>query len=273
MKKSVVISGLPGKMATKVMIALKDQPDFEMAVDAFTGPEIEQEYAGTLRLIRPGQRKGLIKRLKKVYGDGFLVVDFTHPSAVIDNAEFYCRHGLPFVMGTTTTGGDRKRLGEIVEASSIPAVIAPNMAAPVVALQAAMEYMAQNFPNAFTGFEMQVKESHQQGKADTSGTAKAMVAYFNQLGIPFGVNEIKMVREPAEQLAMGIPPKHLDGHGWHTYKLNLPDETMHFEIVHNINGREPYAMGTMKALAFLAKQVQAGVKGKVFSMIDVLRAG
>jgi hypothetical protein len=48
---------------------------------------------------------------------------------------------------------------------------------------------------------------------------------------------------------------------------------MAFEFVHNISGRSPYVTGTMKALTFLAKQVEDQVRGKAFSMIDVLKAG
>ena len=123
----------------------------------------------------------------------FLSVDYTHPSAVNPNADFYCRYGLPFVMGTT--GGDRQKLEASVVSSSIAAVIAPNMAKQIVGFQAMMEYAADNFPNLFRGYTLEVKESHQQGKADTSGTAKAMIGYFNRLGVSFSTDEIVMVRD------------------------------------------------------------------------------
>ncbi|MBW1822577.1 MAG: dihydrodipicolinate reductase, partial [Deltaproteobacteria bacterium] len=64
----------------------------------------------------------------------FISIDYTHPTAVNSNAEFYCKNILPFVMGTT--GGDRKFLEETVNSSSIAAVIAPNMAKQIVGFQA-----------------------------------------------------------------------------------------------------------------------------------------
>ena len=70
-----------------------------------------------------------------------------------------------------------------VEASSIPAVIAPNMAKQIVGFQAMMEFAAKEFPNLFKGYSLEIIESHQKGKADTSGTARAMVGCFNQLGV------------------------------------------------------------------------------------------
>ena len=47
-----------------------------------------------------------------------------------------------------------------------------------------MEYMAKEFPGAFSGYKLEVTESHQRGKADTSGTAKAVIASFAKMGAP-----------------------------------------------------------------------------------------
>lgn len=42
---------------------------------------------------------------RRCSGGRIVVVDYTQPTAVNRNAEFYAKHGLDFVMGTT--GGDR----------------------------------------------------------------------------------------------------------------------------------------------------------------------
>jgi 4-hydroxy-tetrahydrodipicolinate reductase len=171
-----------------------------------------------------------------------------------------------------TTGGDRKKLEETVVSSSIAAVIAPNMAKQIVGFQAMMEYAAKTFPGLFLGYSLEIRESHQTGKADTSGTAKAMVGYFNELGVPFSEDQITKVRDPEIQKARwGIPEEHLAGHGWHTYTLVSEDRTVRFEFTHNVNGRLVYTLGTLDALLFLAEKVKAGVGGKVFTMIDVLK--
>ena len=47
------------------------------------------------------------------------------------------------------------------------------------------EFASKNFKNSFKDYTMQIIESHQKGKIDTSGTAKKMVEYFNELGIKF----------------------------------------------------------------------------------------
>jgi 4-hydroxy-tetrahydrodipicolinate reductase len=269
----VMVNGLPGSVSQIVAAQIMKDERFELIPFSLTGPEIQQPdfqlESCTLGLIPPEKRKWHIEAIIKSH-DGFLSVDFTHPTAVNANADFYCSCELPFVMGTT--GGDRDKLEQTVTSSSIPAVIAPNMAKQIVGFQAMMAYAADTFPGLFKGYSLEIRESHQRGKADTSGTAKAMVGYFNELGVTFSENQILKVRDPEIQLEQwDIPEEYLAGHGWHTYTLVSPDRTVRFEFTHNVNGRMVYAHGTLDALLYLSTKVKSGVKGKVFTMIDVLK--
>jgi 4-hydroxy-tetrahydrodipicolinate reductase len=270
---SVMVNGIPGKVSCTVARHVLGDRCFRLIPCSFTGPEIqepEHTIGGmAIRLVRPEGREAAVRELSQAHGD-FLSVDYTHPSAVNANAEFYCRHRLPFVMGTT--GGDRQKLEDTIRSSRIAAVVAPNMAKQIVGFQAMMEFAAQTFPDLFKGYRLEIRESHQKGKADTSGTAKAMVSYFNRLGIAFGADQIRMERDPqAQKTRWGIPEEHLAGHGWHTYTLISPDGTVRFEFTHNVNGREIYALGTLDALIYLAGKIAAGARGRMFTMIDVLK--
>ncbi len=269
----VMVNGLPGNMATNVANHVLDDDRFALIPFSLTGPEItEKEYKIStlqIRLVHPSERQDIINEIKKKEGS-FISIDYTHPSAVNSNAEFFCSNSLPFVMGTT--GGDRKKLAETVFSSGICAIIAPNMAKQIVGFQAMMEFAAETFPDLFRGYSLTVKESHQKGKADTSGTAKAIAGYFNKLGIPFAEHDILMERDPERQKNVwGIPSEFIKGHGWHTYTLVSEDKTVKFEFSHNVNGRDIYAKGTLDAIFFLGSKIREGEKGKVFSMIDVLK--
>ncbi|GLJ05710.1 hypothetical protein SUGI_0023690 [Cryptomeria japonica] len=201
-----------------------------------------------------------------------VVVDYTVPSAVNENAELYCRMGVPFVMGTT--GGDREKLLDVVRKSNNYAVIAPQMGKQVVAFQAAMEIMAEQFPEAFSGYKLEVTESHQSSKVDTSGTAKAIVSCFQRLGVSYDLDQIKKVRDRTEQIEkMGVPENYLGGHAFHTYSLTSPDNTVAFQFQHNVCGRSIYAQGTVDAVLFLAKKVKSNAEKRLYNMIDVLREG
>ena len=269
----LMVNGLPGNMASNVVKHALDDNRFVLITQSLTGPEITDTKTTvngvSFGLIRPEARDQAISTIKNKEGV-FLSVDYSHPSAVNSNAEFYCRNELPFVMGTT--GGNRQDLEKTVLSSSIPAVIAPNMAKQIVGFQAMMEYAANTFPDLFKGYFLEIKESHQKTKADTSGTAKAMVRYFNSLGLTFTEDDIEMERDPVKQKTVwGIPESFLGGHGWHTYRLDSGDKTVRFEFSHNVNGRDIYAHGTLDALVYLSKKMAEGARGKVFTMIDVLK--
>jgi 4-hydroxy-tetrahydrodipicolinate reductase len=133
------------------------------------------------------------------------------------------------------------------------------------------EWTAKNFPGVFGGYNLKVVESHQKTKADTSGTAKALVKSFLEMGAKGNEPIIEMVRDEEFQIGrMFVPSEHLNGHAFHTYFLDNKDKSVHFEFRHNVCGREVYAEGTADAVEFLAKKIKAG-QGRVFDMIDVLR--
>jgi len=270
---NIMVNGMPGNMAVLIASHAIDDTRFRLVPYSLTGAEIiaAEHRIGDhgFSLVHPDSRDAVITDIVNAYAP-FIMIDFTHPSAVNSNAEFYCRHRLPFVMGTT--GGDREKLAQTVGQSEISAVIAPNMAKQIVGFQAMMAHAAETFPNLFKGYRLTIAESHQKGKADTSGTAKAMVTYFNRLGLPFDAGDIEMERNPIKQKELwGIPEAYLDGHGWHTYTLISQDETVQFQFTHNVNGRDIYADGTLDAVIYLQEKTAAGEKGRVYSMIDVLK--
>ncbi len=248
------------------------------------------------------EREAVIAETKAAYPD-LIIIDFTLPDAVNDNADFYVSQGIPFVMGTT--GGDRERLLKTVDdagessrgdgetdapttlalgplhadarralAPGLPAVIAANMGKQIVALQAMLKFAAEEFPGAFSGYSLKVVESHQSTKVDTSGTAKDIVASFGTLGTPITEDEIEKVRTRDEQIGrMGVPEAYLDGHAYHTYTLTSDDGTVEFQFQHNVCGRTLYAEGSVDAALFLAKKIAEGSDKKLFDMVDVLHAG
>jgi 4-hydroxy-tetrahydrodipicolinate reductase len=82
--------------------------------------------------------------------------------------------------------------------------------------------MASRFPGSFRGYTLEVVEAHQSTKArsqasacfllshlpfqvDTSGTAKALVASFQGMGVHFDAGSIVRVRDKEGQCAMGVP--------------------------------------------------------------------
>jgi len=277
----VMMNGLPGAMGKEVGAACLRR-GFALAPYALTGPgmpstvdvdDLEGGKSTTVKLVAGGspEADAAAEEMKKSLGDRLIAIDFTHPTAVNMNGEYYAKHKIAYIMGTT--GGDRDALMKVTEGADLYAVIAPNMCKQIVAFQATMQTMAEQFPGAFDGYNLSITESHQSGKADTSGTAKAMVGHFNALGPKFEVEDIKMLREAEEQKAFGVPEDALAGHAWHTYTLQSGDGSVEFQFKHNVCGRRTYAEGVADTVTFLDVKIKEKSEKKVFDMIDVLRAG
>lgn len=267
----VMINGLPGNMARLIAKTILGKTAYALVPFALTGPEINDKVVdveGTeITLVKPEDRERL-GQIKKEYPD-MVIVDFSHPSAVNDNIDFYCRHKVNFICGTT--GVDHAAAQSKVKDAGNIAVIAPNMGKQIVALLSMLQYAADNFPGAFAGYSLEIVESHQVGKADVSGTARAMIPHFNKLGLSAKDGDIKAVRNADEQRRMGIEEKYLPGHAWHTYSLKSADGSVEIGFKHNVNGRQIYADGVVDCLNYLQGKIAAGEKSKVYSMMDVLK--
>ncbi|KAK6940073.1 Dihydrodipicolinate reductase, C-terminal, partial [Dillenia turbinata] len=270
----IMVNGCTGKMGRAVVNAAVSAGLDLVPVSFSCSEEAGQTVSingKDIQLHGPFERENVLASVFEQYPN-MIVVDYTVPDAVNDNAELYCKVGVPFVMGTT--GGDRVRLYKTVDDSKVYAVISPQMGKQVVAFLAAMEIMAEQFPGAFAGYSLKVMESHQASKLDTSGTAKAVISCFQKLGVSFDLDQIQQIRDPKLQIEMvGVPEEHLSGHAFHMYHLTSPDQTVSFEFQHNVCGRSIYAEGTVDATLFLAKKVQEKAEKRIYNMIDVLQEG
>mmetsp|Transcript_6157 Transcript_6157/g.11672 ORF Transcript_6157/g.11672 Transcript_6157/m.11672 type:complete len:338 (-) Transcript_6157:110-1123(-) len=282
----VMVNGMPGPMATAAAEACL-RKGLALSPFAMTGPDVEPSSItvvdsvsgnhANVRLIPSSDveeiESALTKTREKFGEDCVMAIDYTHPSAVNLNALFYAKNKIPFVMGTT--GGDREQLMKDMEDLGASAVIAPNMGKQIVALQAGLEDLAKKFPSAFGGYKLHTKESHQKTKADTSGTAKAVVDSLKVLSgnDKYTYDDIEMIRDDEESKKFGVKDEYIKGHAFHTYTLTSPDGTVEFQLKHNVSGRTVYAEGTADAIKFLAKKMEEGKGGKIYNMINVLEEG
>lgn len=282
----VMVNGMPGPMATAAAEACL-RKGLKLSPFAMTGPGLEPMTISVLDMVTKSHQDvrlipsdktdeleaklaGLRTAMKE---DALLLaIDYTHPSAVNANAQFYVQHDIPFVMGTT--GGDRDQLMKDTEGHFC--VIAPNMGKQIVAMQAALEKLAEDFPGAFENYKLKVVESHQVTKADTSGTAKAVIDSICKLSADdkYTYDDIEMIRDEEQAVAFGVPQDAMKGHAFHTYTLTSPDGSVQFQLQHNVAGRTVYAEGTADAAKFLAQTIRSNPDdARVYTMIDVLRQG
>jgi 4-hydroxy-tetrahydrodipicolinate reductase len=117
-----------------------------------------------------------------------VVVDFTHPGAVMDNLRWCVQHGLNTVVGTSGFGEDRlaEVRGWLGDAPAARVLIAPNFSIGAILMMRFAAQAARFFESA------EVIELHHANKADApSGTALRTAA---------------MISEAREAAGLGAPP-------------------------------------------------------------------
>lgn len=273
MTVTLLLSGVPGAMCREIAALASSEAyrqDFTIAEAGLSSREDagrRVELAPAVSVVcEPAERAGAV--LSRGGLESPVVVDFSAPDAVAGNLAVYTKVGVPLVVGTT--GYDRQRAAEMVRSSRSCAVLAPNMAAPVVAITAALRWASERFPGVLQGHELHIVESHQSSKRDISGTARALLPAFQALGLSAQEDVIEPVRDSARQRDLGVSGEHLGGHAWHWYRARSPEGAMELELSHRINGRRVYAEGALLAARFVAAMAARGAEGTVYSMEDVL---
>jgi 4-hydroxy-tetrahydrodipicolinate reductase len=142
----VGVLGARGKVGQEVCAAVEAAPDTELVATVDAGDDIET-------LVTSGTE---------------VVVDFTHPDAVMDNLSFLVEHGIHAVVGTT--GFDDSRLAQVekwlADSPATGVLVAPNFSIGAILM---MRFAAEAAPY----FEsVEITELHHPDKADApSGTA------------------------------------------------------------------------------------------------------
>jgi 4-hydroxy-tetrahydrodipicolinate reductase len=106
-----------------------------------------------------------------------VVVDFTHPGAVMENVRWCVEHGIPAVAGTS--GFNEARLDQVRqwlgESASTRVLVVPNFSVGAVLMMRFAQQAARFFESA------EVIEMHHAGKADApSGTAARTASMIEQ---------------------------------------------------------------------------------------------
>jgi 4-hydroxy-tetrahydrodipicolinate reductase len=142
----VAVLGAKGRMGAEAVIAINDAKDLQLVAQLDLGDSLDQ-------LVTSGAQ---------------VVVDFTHPDAVMKNLEFAITNGISVVVGTT--GFDDAKLAKLKSLLAanpkVGALIAPNFALGAVLMMQFSEVAAKYFES------VEIIELHHANKVDApSGTA------------------------------------------------------------------------------------------------------
>ncbi|MEW5865526.1 MAG: 4-hydroxy-tetrahydrodipicolinate reductase [Bacillota bacterium] len=159
-----IVTGAAGRMGRQVLAALSREPDVELVggvdireqkvlVDPDRGDrvlEVTTDLAALISQARPD-----------------VLVDFTHPGAVMGNVRTALGNRVRCVVGTTGLGAkDLEEIDRVCREERIGAVVAPNFAIGAVLMMKFAEVASRYFSSA------EIIELHHEKKADApSGTA------------------------------------------------------------------------------------------------------
>jgi 4-hydroxy-tetrahydrodipicolinate reductase len=162
----VGVLGALGRMGREVCRAVMEDPETVLvaAVDTTASGEVASEADTVNDAIRVVQE---IDALSQAEVD--VAVDFTHPSAVMDDIRWCVRHAVDVVVGTTgLKPADYDEIRALIEEEGHESnvFIAPNFAIGAVLMMRFAAQASRFFPN------VEIIELHHDGKADApSGTA------------------------------------------------------------------------------------------------------
>ncbi len=217
----VIVAGAAGRMGREVVRAVTAEPDMRVAAAVDPGADgvALDDGAGGVIACTSDLSAALEGSRPRV------MVDFTHPSAVVENVRTALRAGVHCVVGTTGVAPD---VWEDLAASAGPdtcLVVAPNFAVGAVLMMSFAQQAARFLPH------VEIIELHHDRKADApSGTAMRTAAL-----VAAARGEIPSSPGRETEIAEGARGALVDGVTVHS--VRLPGLVAHQEILFGGQGQ------------------------------------
>ena len=190
-------------------------------------------------------------------------IDFSHPAAVMDHVRVLSRGQAPLVIGTTGWYEQLDEIRNLVLASGMAVVYAPNFSLGVSAFLRIAQAAGRLF-NTLVDYDLFVHETHHRGKVDSpSGTALALADIL--LETVGRKTELRTGDAPGPVAPQQLHIASSRGGsvpGIHSVFFDSPSDTI--ELTHVARNRSGFAAG-----ALLAAEWIQGKKG-FFTLHDLL---
>lgn len=255
MKVKVAIAGSQGRMGQLLVDEVHRAEGLEL-VAAFDLIDVGESLGNGVLV---SDAADLAETLKVTKSD--VLIDFTVPSASVDNVKIAASQGVNLVMGTTGFSDAQKKEMALAIEGNVGAVISPNFSLGVNLFWSLIEVAAKTLQN----YDVEVMEAHHRGKKDApSGTATKAVEILTQ---SMNLEEVVYGRR-----GEGLRGKEIGVHairagdivGDHTVLFAGSGERL--EIKHQAHSRQAFASGAVRAAAWVM-----GASPGIYSMSDVLK--
>ena len=160
---NVAVCGANGKMGQEVVKAVNSADDMTLVaqIDIFNGQFVS------------------IKDAKDSVNKIDVLIDFTQPASIYENALYCLNNGIKIVIGTTGLSDEQiSELKKLSEEKSVACLIAPNFSTGAVLLMKFAQMASKYFDNA------EIIELHHNQKKDApSGTAVKTAQMMAEVGV------------------------------------------------------------------------------------------
>jgi 4-hydroxy-tetrahydrodipicolinate reductase len=260
----IAIVGASGRMGRMLVEAIVASDDCELsgASDVAGSAAIGQDAGAALGVATGVQ---ITANLADSLANAQFLIDFTRPEGTLAHAALCAERGIKLVIGTTGFDADGKQ--HITQAAQRVAIMmAPNMS---VGVNVTLKLLEQAAHALSSGYDVEITEAHHRHKVDApSGTALKMGEV---IASAWGTS----LAERAVYARHGITGERDAGSigfacvrggdivGDHTVLFAGTGERI--EITHKSSSRMTYALGSLRAVRFLATRSSG-----LYDMYDVL---
>ena len=165
-----------------------------------------------------------------------VAIDFTHPSAAVENIKKYCKIKVNTVVGTTGWYDKLEEMKKEVKKSNIGFIYSPNFSVGVNMFFRLTKEISRMMDN-FEEYKVTMSEAHHTRKKDApSGTAKLLAEIIKENVKRIDEIDIKSIREG------DIP-------GTHT--INFESKADIIKLEHEAKNREGFGLGAVMAAEWI----------------------
>lgn len=239
----VALTGAKGRMGSLIIDEIRSSPDLKLVAaidiigigDPVLGEVCVSDARDVQRVLRESRPDVLI--------------DFTVPSAALENIRAAADTGVALVVGTTGFSEEQfSIIEEMIKSAGIAAVISPNFSLGVNVFWKLVEMAARSLSD----YDVEVIEAHHRKKKDApSGTAMRTVEILSR---SLGIEDVRHGREGVCERGREIGVHAVragDIVGDHTVLFAGPGERI--EIKHQAHSRSAFARGALRAARWVVK--------------------
>lgn len=217
----VMVSGAGGKMGKEVVKAVHD--DSELTLIGGIDPKLAGRDIGSVAGIEPLHivtSPSLEEALSHEKPD--VIVDFTSPAVIFENAKQVLSAGIHLVIGTTgLTEEERTELDRIARKNGANCLVAPNFSLGAVMMMKVSSELAPYFPN------VEIIELHHNHKYDApSGTSILTAKLINEAKVAAHVTAAEDLTKESLPGARGAKVDDITIHS-----VRLPGYVAHQEVI------------------------------------------